>query len=150
MDDKLKLKYEKWEQRQETKFVKAERKYGDSYMRQWVEKYPDLKGSYRNYILSVQETHRDLWTALFCLLGGSVFVVLTIFAGVSAIGAGLLWGIGIINLMTTNTSHLKEQMLLTDFFNEIKFHEYDVIFEVVKKAVKRVERNKDGQETNES
>lgn len=149
MDDKLKLKYGKYLQREETRFAKADKKYGSEYMREWVKKYPALENSYRNYIFSIRKLNRDEWWVLSYLSLGLILFAIDCVSGGPYFVSGLCLGIGIFNLVYLSIDQLHVQISLQHLLDELRFCDYEEAIDEIEKAVKAVKGTKD-EKTNES
>lgn len=148
--DRKKLKRIKWEEKQEFRFAKLEKKYATPDLKAYLERYPALKYAYRNVIYARAEVVRDERQALFAFIISFVFLALALVTTTTLFGAGIFLGVGMFNCVCAYVDRLREEMLLFDFYNEVKFQSYDVVLEMVREAAQKVKEENEKKQTNAS
>lgn len=138
--DREKLKQVKWKEKQELRFAKLEKKYATSDLKYYLERYPDLKYAYRNVIYARAEVVRDERQALIAFIVSAILLALSLITTGTLFGAGIFLGLGMFNCMCAYADRLREEMLLIDFYNEVKFCSYDAIVEMVREAAQKVKK----------
>lgn len=136
--DRKKLKETKWEEKQEFRFAKLEKKYATSDLKRYLERYPALKYAYRNVIYARAEVVRDERYVLIFFIISFILLALSLITTATLFGAGIFLGLGMFNCVCAYVDRLREDMLLFDFYNEVKFQSYDTVLEMVREAAQKV------------
>lgn len=142
MDDKKKLKFVKYIEKQNLRFYKADKKYGSPELKAIVKKDPGLEPSYRDYVLAVSECHKDIYAAGIFSLVGFVLLILCLVVDGLYFSVGIFWGLGLFYSVCYLNDETKMELYLKDFFVNARFHNYDSAIDVVNEACRQAKKER--------